>query len=175
MRLRPGASVQSSSPGLTTRLRFSAAVAARSSARGLAAPDRSIALTSMCEASQGAISAVRPVSTLMTPPGTSEVASTSDSDTAGSGNRSLARATTVLPVATAGAMTEMRPSRLEACGASTATTPVGSGTEKLKYGPATGLAAPWTWAILSVQPAYQTHRSMAASTTASAFTRGQAL
>src|ERR1700748_1700867 len=167
MRLRPGASVQSSSPGLTTRLRFSAAVAARSSARGLVAPDRSIAFTSMCEASQGAISSVRPVSTVITPPGTSEVASTSDSDTAGSGQRSLATATTVLPLTTAGATTETKPSRLDACGAITATTPVGSGSEKLKYGPATGLADPRTWASLSAQPAYQTQRSMAASTTAS--------
>ena len=34
------------------------------------------------------------------------------------------------------------------------TTPVGSGVERLKKGPATGLAPPVTWAILSVQPAY---------------------
>src|SRR6266568_9051614 len=145
MRFRPGASVQSSSPALTTRLRFSAAAAASSPASsgvGPDAPHRSIALTSMCEASQGATSAVRPVSTLITPPGTSEVASTSDSDTAGSGQRSLASTTTVLPLTTAGATTETKPSKLEACGAITATTPVGSGSEKLKYGPATGLAAP---------------------------------
>jgi hypothetical protein len=74
----------------------------------------------------------------------------------------------VLPLTTAGATTETKPSRLEACGASATTTPVGSGTEKLKYGPATGLAAPRTWVSLSAQPAYQTQRSMAASTTASA-------
>src|SRR5580693_7747002 len=123
-----------------------------------------MALTSMCEASQGAISAVRPVSTLTTPAGTSEVASTSDSVTAGSGKRSLASATTVLPVTSAGATTDTKPSRLEPCGASTATTPVGSGSEKLKQGPATGFDAPRTWAILSVQPAYQTQRSIAAST-----------
>src|SRR5271166_5019170 len=131
MRSRPGVSAQSSSPARTT-------------ADEPDAPHRSMALTSMCEASQGAISAVRPVSTLITPPGTSEVASTSDSDTAGSGERSLASATTVLPLTTAGAITETKPSRLEACGAITATTPVGSGSEKLKYGPATGLAAPRT-------------------------------
>src|SRR6266581_224919 len=125
MRFRPGARVQSSSPGLTTRLRFSAAAAARSSANGPAAPDRSIAFTSMCEASQGAISAVRPVSTLITPPGTSEVASTSDNDTAGSGQRSLATATTVLLLSTAGATTETKPSKLDVCGAITTTTPVG--------------------------------------------------
>src|SRR6201989_2593333 len=152
MRLRPGVSVQSSSPGLTTRLRFSAAVAASSSARGLAAPDRSIAFTSICEANQGAISSVRPVSTLITPPGTSEVASTSDSDTAGSGQRSLATATTVWPLTAAGATTETKPSRLDACGAITATTPVGSGREKLKYGPATGVAPPGTTDGLAPQP-----------------------
>lgn len=49
------------------------------------------------------------------------------------------------------------------------TTPVGSGEERLKYGPATGFAPPTTCAILSVQPAYQTQRSIAASTTAAAF------
>src|ERR1035437_140264 len=37
--------------------------------------------------------------------------------------------------------TDTRPSRLEFWGATTATTPVGSGREKLKYGPATGLVA----------------------------------
>src|ERR1700751_583709 len=169
MRSRPGGSAQSSSPGLITRWTFSAAAAARSWASGPLAPHRSIAFTSMCEASQGAISAVRPVSTLITPPGTSDVASTSDSDTAGSGQRSLATVTTVLPLTTAGATTETKPSRLEACGAITATTPVGSGSKKLKYGPATGLAAPRTWASLSAQPAYQTQRSTAASTTASAW------
>ena len=74
-----------------------------------------------------------------------------------------------------GASTLTRPSRLESAGAIVTTTPVGSGTLKLKYGPATGLAAPATWATLSLQPAYQTQRSMAADTTASAFARPQAL
>jgi hypothetical protein len=41
---------------------------------------------------------------------------------------------------------------------------MGSGTVKLKYGPATGFDAPRTWESLSAQPAYQTHESMAAST-----------
>ena len=45
-----------------------------------------------------------------------------------------------------------------------ATTPVGSGSEKLKYGPAIGLADPATCANLSAQPAYQTMRSIEAST-----------
>jgi len=43
---------------------------------------------------------------------------------------------------------------------------VGSGTVKLKYGPATGFAVPTTCAILSAQPAYQTTRSIARSTSA---------
>lgn len=77
-------------------------------------------------------------------------------------------ATTVLPDTMAGAITLVRPSRLESCGASTATTPVASGKEKSKYGLTTGLLEPTTWASLSAQPAYQTQRSMAASTTARA-------
>lgn len=68
-----------------------------------------------------------------------------------------------------GASTETRPRKDESCGATTVTTPVGSGVERLKNGPATGLAPPTIWPILSVQPAYQTQRSMAASTTAAAF------
>ena len=49
-------------------------------------------------------------------------------------------------------------------GASTATTPVGSGTVKSKYGPATGFELPSTCASLSAHPAYQMTRSIAAST-----------
>ena len=67
-----------------------------------------------------------------------------------------------------GATTETRPRKDESWGARTVTTPVGSGVERLKNGPATGFAPPTTWPILSVQPAYQTQRSMAASTTAAA-------
>ena len=63
-----------------------------------------------------------------------------------------------------GASTLTRPSSADPAGATMPTTPVGSGADRLKYGPATGLALPWTWAILSAQPAYQTQRSMAAST-----------
>src|SRR6185437_10512962 len=139
--------------------------------RSSGAPVRSMALTSMWDASHGATSATRPVSTFTTPPGTSEVASTSDSVTAGSGCCSEASTTTVLPLTMAGATTETNPSNGARWGASTATTPVGSGSEKLKYGPATGLDEPRTWAILSAQPAYQTQRSMAASTNASAIDR----
>src|SRR5690606_22040971 len=132
------------------------------------APARSRALTSACAASHGAISAADPVSTFTTPPGTSLVASTSARLIADSGQRSLATATTVFPVTSAGAMTDTSPSSAESCGATIATTPVGSGTEMLKYGPATGLAFPPTCAYLSHQPAYQTHMSMAASTCAAA-------
>ena len=62
----------------------------------------------------------------------------------------------VLPVTITGATTQTRPSRTTPAGASTATTPVGSGVERLKNGPATGLALPTTWVTLSAQPAYQT-------------------
>ena len=44
------------------------------------------------------------------------------------------------------------------------TTPVGSGSVKLKYGPATGFDEPSTCASLSAKPAYQTQRSIARST-----------
>src|SRR6476619_1017210 len=101
---------------------------------------------------------------LTTPPGTSDVARTSEKVTAGSGRSYDDTTTTVLPVTIAGATTLTRPSRLDVWGASTATTPVGSGVEMLKNGPATGLALPTTWVILSAQPAYQTRRSIAAST-----------
>ncbi len=114
-----------------------------------------------------------PVSTLTTPPGTSDVASTSASVTAGSGCASLATTTAVFPVAITGARTLTRPSRLGLAGATTATTPVGSGTLKLKYGPATGFAAPATWATLSGQPAYQTQRSIAAPTSRRASASGR--
>src|SRR6266516_263654 len=116
-------------------------------------------------------SVATPVRMFTTPGGTSEVASTSASVTAGSGTVSLATTTAVLPVAITGASTLTSPSRPGAAGASTATTPVGSGTLKLKYGPATGLAAPATWPTLSGQPAYQTHRSIASATARSASAR----
>ena len=96
------------------------------------------------------------------------MASTSPRVTAGSGRSFDVTTTAVLPPASTGASTLTRPSSEDCCGARTATTPVGSGIEKSKYGPATGLAPPRTAASLSVQPAYQTQRSMAASTAARA-------
>src|SRR4029079_7143861 len=124
----------------------------------------SIALTSMWEASVGAVETRGPVSRLTTPPGTSEAASTSAKVIAGRGGWGEAATTVVLPVTTTGATTLTRPSRLEPAGASTATTPVGSGVERLKNAPATGFAFPTTWVTWSAQPAYQPSRSIAAST-----------
>src|SRR6266571_7695185 len=163
IRRGPGGAAQSSSAANT---RFTLPAASRSSSPRppAATPVRSIALTSMCPASTGASSAANPVSTFTTPPGTSDVASTSASVTDDSGCASLATTTAVFPVAMTGASTLTRPSRLGLAGATTATTPVGSGTLKLKYGPATGFAAPATCATLSGQPAYHTHLSIAAST-----------
>src|SRR5256714_5939142 len=166
MRSIPGSAVQSVGPA-GRRIRFGFAAGWRSRAgasRGSGTPVGSRPLTARGPASNGASSGVRPVSRLTTPAGRSEVASTSVRVTAGSGRSGAARTTAVLPVTITGASTLTRPSRLESGGATMPTTPAGSGEERLKNGPATGLAAPITWAILSAQPAYQTHRSIAAST-----------
>src|SRR6185295_18033917 len=80
-----------------------------------------------------------------------------------------ASTTTALPATRGGASRETSPSSDDVSGATMPTTPVGSGIVKLKYGAATGFDDPSTWAILSAQPAYQTQRSIARSTTASAF------
>src|SRR5580765_5004092 len=101
---------------------------------------------------------------LTTPPGTSDVASTSPSSTAASGRVSEATTTAVLPPTSTGASRDVRPSSGGSSGATTATTPVGSGNVKLKYGPATGFDPPSTCASLSAQPAYQTTRSIERST-----------
>src|ERR671936_487041 len=101
---------------------------------------------------------------LTAPPGTSEVASASASSIAASGRVSDATATTALPPTSGGTRRVTRPSSAGSSGASTPTTPVGSGTVKLKYGPATGFEPPITWASLSLQPAYQTIRSTVRST-----------
>ncbi len=122
-----------------------------------------MALTSRWLASHGASSAVKPVSTFATPPGRSDVASTSASEIAGSGRRSEATITACCRCTAPARATLTKPSRLDSCGARIATTPVGSGSEKLKYGPATGFAEPATCANLSAQPAYQTMRSIASS------------
>src|SRR5919201_913112 len=121
----------------------------------------------MCDASQGASSERRPVRRFTTPGGTSDVASASASSIAASGCVSDPSATTTLPPVSAGTTRETRPSSGGSSGAISPTTPVGSGTVKLKYGPATGFDEPITCASLSAQPAYQTQRSIAVSTSAS--------
>src|SRR5688500_12040098 len=118
----------------------------------------------MCAASTGASSLRWPVRMLTTPPGTSEVASTSASSIAASGLDSDATTTAAFPPTITGQSRVTRPFSAGSSGASTPTTPVGSGTVKLKYGPATGLEPPSTCGSLSAQPAYQTTRSVAAST-----------
>ena len=92
------------------------------------------------------------------------MASASASSTAASGLPSDAIATTALPPTSAGAIRETSPSSGGSSGATTATTPVGSGTVKLKYGPDTAFAPPSTCDSLSAKPAYQTQRSIARST-----------
>src|SRR3954465_2894321 len=99
-----------------------------------------------------------------TPPGTSLVASTSASSTAASGLDSDATTTATLPPTITGASRATSPPSAGSSGARTPTTPVGSGMVKLKYGAATALAPPNTCASLSAQPAYQTTRSIADST-----------
>src|SRR5213075_1798013 len=94
------------------------------------------------------------------------VAITSASSTAQSGCVSEASATTEFPPVNAGAIRDTSPSSGGSSGATTATTPVGSGIVKLKYGPATGFDEPITCATLSANPAYQTQRSIAFSTSA---------
>ncbi len=75
---------------------------------------------------------MRPDSRLSTPPGTSETPATSPRSSARSGRLREISATTVLPAASAGAISRISPSRSGSSGASTATTPVGSGVEKLR-------------------------------------------
>src|SRR5690349_15718355 len=98
------------------------------------------------------------------PPGTSLVAITSARSTAAGGSAADPSAATGLPPVSAGASRETRPSSGGSSGATMPTTPVGSGIVKLKYGPATGLEEPTTWANLSAKPAYQTQRSIERST-----------
>src|SRR6188508_637574 len=83
-----------------------------------------------------------PVRILTTPPGTSEELITSAKLTAHRGFASEARMIQVFPPAITGAITETSPIRESSCEAIAATTPVGSGTEKLKWEEATGFTVP---------------------------------
>ena len=73
-----------------------------------------------------------PVKIFTTPPGRSDEFNTSAKVTEQSGFVSEASTTQVLPPAITGAITETNPSSESFCGAIIDTTPVGSGTEKLK-------------------------------------------
>src|SRR5690606_29860159 len=106
------------------------------------APAAAMALTSMWSASHGISSSVWPVRIFTTPGGTSEVARTSARVTAGIGRDSDAITTAVLPDTSTADRRDTRPSRAESWGATIPTTPVGSGAEMLKNGPATGLRLP---------------------------------
>src|SRR5260221_14207571 len=92
----------------------------------------------MCVAMCGTSSARLPVRMLTTPPGRSLVAKISANVAAGSGNFSDATTIVVLPLKITGATNETSASKEGSSGASTTTTPVGSGVVKLKCDDATG-------------------------------------
>src|ERR671924_703378 len=115
-----------------TRFTFSAASSSTCARSSVGTPVTSIAFTSMWPASQDTSSFVSQVRTFTTPPGTSDVESTSASETAGSGLFSLAITTPVLPLTIAGASRDTRPSNDCSCGATMPTTPIDSGIVKLK-------------------------------------------
>src|SRR4030095_1953781 len=94
-----------------------------------------------------------PVKILTTPPGTSDELTTSAKLTAHNGFLSEARMTQVFPPAIIGAIVEINPIKEFSWGAIAATTPVGSGTEKLKCEEATGFTVPNICWYLSHQPA----------------------
>ena len=86
---------------------------------------------SICDAAHGANSEPLPVKTLTTPAGKSLVAMISEKVIAGSGNFSEAITTAVFPDVMTDAIAAMRLSRDGFAGANIATTPIGSGVEKL--------------------------------------------
>src|ERR1043166_184119 len=97
-----------------------------------------MAFTSMWEANWENNSEDLPVRIFTTPPGTSDELITSAKLTAHKGLLSEARTIDVFPPAITGAITETSPIKEFSCGAIAATTPVGSGTEKLKCEEETG-------------------------------------
>ena len=111
----------------------------------------------------GMSSGFRPVSTLATPPGTSDVARTSVRVTAGNGRDSLARTTSELPPPNGGASPQTSPRSDEVRARRCRPCPLGSGIDEIEVGGwPQWFVEPSTWPILSVQPAAQTQRSMAA-------------
>ena len=115
---------------------------------------------SSCEASIGANSSVKPVTTFSTPAGKSDDVVISPEQRGRRRPSWLAIATTALPAAMGASTASTKPTSESSWAQTTPTTPLGTGIEKLKNGPATGLVPPRTWAILSVHPAYQTIRSI---------------
>ena len=99
--------------GLPWTTRFTLSAAARSSSARPSvrlAPVRSIALTSMCEASHGASSVRWPVRMLTTPPGSRSSRAPRRARPRRADSASDASATTALPPTSAGAIRETRPS-----------------------------------------------------------------
>src|SRR2546423_423138 len=94
-----------------------------------------------------------PARIFTTPPGRSLVAIISENVNAGSGLRIDASTTAVFPARITGAINETSASSGDSSGQTTTTTPVGSGTVKLKCELATGFTAPKTELNLSVHPA----------------------
>ena len=86
----------------------------------------------MCEEKGSSSSEDFPVRIFTTPAGTSEEFITSANVIAQRGFVSEARTMQVFPLAIAGAITETNPINEFSSGANIETTPVGSGTEKLK-------------------------------------------
>src|ERR1700744_5220799 len=109
------------------------------------------------------------VSRFTTPPGKSLVAKISAKVAAGNGYFSEGITITVLPLRMTGATRETKASNDGSSGASTTTTPIGSGVVKLKCDDATGFTLPNTCEYFSVQPAQGTSRSMASVTSRLAF------
>src|SRR4051812_18765600 len=91
-----------------------------------------VAFTSIWSAKNGTSSETLPVRIFTTPPGRSELFNTSANVIADNGFNEDARTIHEFPPAMIGATTDTRPIRELSCGATAATTPVASGTEKLK-------------------------------------------
>src|SRR2546422_5761749 len=89
-------------------------------------PKYHTASTSPCSASTFASASFGPVTMLTTPPGRSEASSTVYNSVAASGCASEGIATTVLPVASAGATSDTNPSKGCSAGQAVPKTPIGS-------------------------------------------------
>ncbi len=118
----------------------------------------------MCRARCGRVSERGPQRRFTTPPGRSEVASTSAHSRPGIGSLSESRTTQLLPLTITGRTCETSPRSDGLSGATTPTRPVGSGSEKSKYDEATGFTDDSSAWYLSDQPAKWTIRSIVART-----------